>query len=367
MDLLYAKYTNTKDILPPELNFMKKKIAVTYKKAGVDIDEGDRFVDIIGPLVRKTFRPEVMTDIGSFGAFFRLNTKKYKDPVLVSGTDGVGTKLKIAFMTDRHDTVGIDLVAMCVNDILTSGAEPLFFLDYFATGKLKPEKAALVIKGITAGCIEAGCSLVGGETAEMPGFYDKGEYDLSGFAVGVVDREKMIDGRKIKAGDVLIGIPSSGLHSNGYSLARKVFFDVGKMSVKKKLAETGTTLGEELLRPTTIYVRAFKALSKKVDIKGMAHITGGGIPGNLPRIFPKGLGAVVSENSWPEQPIFGLIKRMGNVPDDDMKRTFNMGIGFILVVDPADADKCCGILNRSGYGSHLIGWIEKKVNGVRYV
>lgn len=210
---------------------MKKKDKMTYKKAGVNIDGGDRFVDLIKPLVRRTFRPEVMTDIGSFCAFFRLNQKKYKNPVLVSGTDGVGTKLKIAFMAGRHDTVGIDLVAMCVNDILTSGAEPLFFLDYFATGKLKPEKAAEVIRGITEGCAEAGCALVGGETAEMPGFYDKGEYDLSGFAVGVVDRDDIIDGREIRDGDSVIGIASSGIHSNGYSLVRKIFFDINNFGI----------------------------------------------------------------------------------------------------------------------------------------
>src|SRR5512139_3902256 len=225
---------------------MGNKSRLTYKKAGVDIDEGERFVRIIKPLVRRTFRREVMADIGSFGAFFRLDTRKYKDPILVSGTDGVGTKLKIAFMTGRHDTVGIDLVAMCVNDILTSGAEPLFFLDYFATGKLRSESAAEVLRGITDGCLEAGCSLIGGETAEMPGFYARGEYDLSGFAVGVVERRKVIDGSRIKGGDSLIGIPASGLHSNGYSLVRKVLFDSKKMSVKKVLPELGVSLGEEL-------------------------------------------------------------------------------------------------------------------------
>ena len=311
---------------------MNKPKKLTYKKAGVDIDEGDRFVDLIGPLVKKTFRPEVMTDIGSFGALFRIS-KKYKTPVLVSGTDGVGTKLKVAFMIDRHDTVGIDLVAMCVNDILTSGADPLFFLDYFATGKLRPEKAAEVVKGIASGCIEAGCSLIGGETAEMPGFYSRGEYDLSGFAVGVVEKSKIIDGSQIKDGDAIIGLSSSGLHSNGYSLVRKVFFDLKKMSVRKYIPELGCTLGEELLRPTRIYVKAFNALKNRVEIKGMAHITGGGIDGNLPRVFPKGTGAVLIKDSWPTHPIFEVIRNRGNVPDADMKRTFNMGIGYIVVVD----------------------------------
>jgi phosphoribosylformylglycinamidine cyclo-ligase len=345
---------------------MEKMKKITYKKAGVDIDEGDRFVDLIGPLVKKTFRPEVMTDIGSFGALFSINSKKYVAPVLVSGTDGVGTKLKVAFMADRHDTVGIDLVAMCVNDILTCGAEPLFFLDYFATGKLKPEKAAEVVKGIAGGCIEAGCSLVGGETAEMPGFYGKGEYDLSGFAVGIVDKAKIIDGKSIKDGDAVIGISSSGLHSNGYSLVRKVLFDLKRMSVKKFIPELGCSLGDELLRPTRIYVKAFNALKRKVEIKGMAHITGGGIDGNLPRVFPKGIGAVIREGSWPVHPVFELIRKSGNVPDKDMKRTFNMGIGFTIIVDDKKKKRTIEILENNGFNSHLIGRIERGVEGVLY-
>jgi phosphoribosylformylglycinamidine cyclo-ligase len=345
---------------------MKKPKSLTYKKAGVDIDEGDRFVDLITPLVRKTFRREVMADIGSFGALFKVDTKKYRNPVLVSGTDGVGTKLKVAFMADKHDTVGIDLVAMCVNDILTSGAEPLFFLDYFATGKLKPEKAAAVVKGITAGCIEAGCSLIGGETAEMPGFYGKGEYDLSGFAVGVVDRDKVIDGSMIKPGDALIGIASNGLHSNGYSLVRKVFFDRRKMKPGKYVPEVGRSLGEELLRPTTIYVKAVNALKKRVDIKGLAHITGGGIPGNLPRVFPRGIAAVVEEKAWPEQAIFPLIEKLGRVPHEDMRRTFNMGVGMIIVVEEKKQKKTIDILVKSGYHAYPIGSIEKGSEGVRY-
>ncbi|MBI5641380.1 MAG: phosphoribosylformylglycinamidine cyclo-ligase [Nitrospirae bacterium] len=345
---------------------MAKKSGITYKKAGVNIDEGDRFVDIISPLVRKTFRSEVMTDIGSFGALFSLNLRKYKNPVLVSGTDGVGTKLKIAFMTERHDTVGIDLVAMCVNDILTCGAEPLFFLDYFATGKLHPEKAAEVIKGITTGCIEAGCSLIGGETAEMPGFYERGEYDLSGFAVGVVEKGDIINGGGIKDGDLLIGISSNGLHSNGYSLVRKVFFDLKKMSIKRIIPETGRSLGEELLRPTRIYVKAYEALKKKICVKGMAHITGGGIPGNLPRIIPGGLGAVVNEGAWPEQPIFRMLKDLGNVPEDDMRRTFNMGIGYILVIGKAEEKRAIGLLKNKGFDSYVIGSIKKGIQGVAY-
>ena len=339
---------------------------LTYKKSGVDIDEGDRFVSLISPLARKTFRPEVMTGIGSFNALFKLDVKRYKKPVLVSGTDGVGTKLKIAFLTDRHDTVGIDLVGMCVNDILTSGSEPLFFLDYFASGKLKPEKAAEVIKGIVEGCKQAGCSLIGGETAEMPGFYPKGEYDLSGFAVGVVDKDKIIDGSKIRKGDAIIGLASNGLHSNGYSLVRKLFFDIKKMKTSARIAEFGTSLGEELLKPTKIYVKAFNAIRDKVRIKGMAHITGGGIPGNLPRIFPKVISAVIDEGSWPVPPVFQVIRKMGKVPVADMRMTFNMGIGYIIVIPKTEADKSISILRKAGYDSFVIGNIEKGGQGTRY-
>lgn len=340
---------------------------LTYKKAGVDIDEGDRFVSLILPLVKKTFRPEVMTEIGSFGALFKLDIKKYKEPVLVSGTDGVGTKLKIAFMMDRHDTVGIDLVAMCVNDILTLGAEPLFFLDYFATGKLKSEKAKDVVKGIAEGCKESGCALIGGETAEMPGFYREGEYDLAGFAVGVVDRDKIVDGSKIKEGDAIIGLASSGLHSNGYSLARKVFFDAVKFDVDTHMPELGTTIGEELLKPTKIYVKAFDALKDKMDIHGMAHITGGGIVGNVPRIIRDGLTAVIKENSWPVPPIFNIIKKLGNVPDEDMKKTFNLGIGYVIVLPKENSDLSISALKQYGFDAYNIGFIEKGGEKIRYV
>jgi len=331
---------------------------LTYKKAGVDIDEGDRFISLISPMAKQTFRPGVITDIGSFSALFQIDIKKYKKPVLVSGTDGVGTKLKIAFMTDRHDTVGIDLVAMCVNDILTSGAEPLFFLDYFATGRLKPEKAAEVVKGIAEGCKLAGCALIGGETAEMPGFYQDGEYDLAGFAVGAVDKEKIINGSAIKEGDVLIGVASTGLHSNGYSLVRKLFFDVKKMDIDTYIPELGTSLGEELLKPTKIYVKAFNAVRDKIWIKGMAHITGGGIPGNLPRIFPEGVSAVINERSWTPPAIFHIIKEMGQVPLDNMRMTFNMGIGYIIAIPEADSKNAMSILNAAGVDSFVIGNIE---------
>src|SRR5215510_10659575 len=307
----------------------------TYREAGVDIDAGDEFVDRIKPLVRSTFRPEVLTDLGGFGGLFRLQTKKYEDPVLVSGTDGVGTKLKIAFLMDRHETVGIDLVAMCVNDIVVSGAEPLFFLDYFATGKLTVSKAESVLKGIAEGCRQAGCALIGGETAEMPSFYAEGEYDLAGFAVGVVDRPKLIDGKSIKPGDAIIGIASTGLHSNGYSLARRVFFDKAKLSVSSRLPDLDRTLGEVLLTPTRIYAKQILALIRELPVKGIAHITGGGITENLPRVFPGGVRARINRKAWTVPPVFQVLSRLGEVDREEMYRVFNMGVGLILVVPAA--------------------------------
>lgn len=340
---------------------------LTYKKAGVDIHEGERFVDLIAPLARETFRKEVLTEIGSFSGLFKLDKERYKEPILVSGTDGVGTKLKVAFMADKHDTVGIDLVAMCVNDILTCGAEPLFFLDYIATGRLSPEKARLIVRGIVSGCKEAGCSLIGGETAEMPGFYQDGEYDLAGFAVGIVDKDRIINSRDIKEGDVLIGLSSSGLHSNGYSLVRKIFFEIEKLDTASYIPELKTTVAEELLKPTRIYVKAFNALKEDIRVKGMAHITGGGIPGNLSRILPEGIGANVKKGSWPSLPIFGLIKDMGNVPEDEMKWTFNMGVGYIIVVPEDSESKAVSLLRSAGYDSYIIGMLAKGVRGVSYV
>lgn len=306
----------------------------TYRDAGVDIDAGDEFVDRIKPLVRSTFRPEVLTDLGGFGGLFGFQAGKYKDPVLVSGTDGVGTKLKIAFMLDKHDTVGIDLVAMCVNDIAVSGAEPLFFLDYFATGKLSVSKAREVVAGIAEGCRQAGCALIGGETAEMPSFYPEGEYDLAGFAVGAVDRPKIIDGRHIMPGDVIIGVASSGLHSNGYSLARRVLFEQAKLSVTSRLAELDGSIGEVLLTPTRIYAKQILALVEQFPIKGIAHITGGGITENLPRVFPKGVRARITRTAWPVSPIFDVMSRVGRIDREEMYRVFNMGIGLIFVVPP---------------------------------
>lgn len=334
-------------------------MSITYKKAGVDIDEADKFINIISPMVKSTFRKEVLTEIGLFAGLFKINTKKYKEPVLVSGTDGVGTKLKIAFESDKHDTVGIDLVAMCVNDILTLGAEPLFFLDYFATGKLNAQRASQVIKGIVEGCRQAGCALIGGETAELPGFYKKNEYDLAGFAVGIVEKDKIIDGSEIKEGDAIIGVASSGLHSNGFSLVRRVLFDMGKFKLDQNISELGCSLAEELLKPTKIYVNAYFAIRKKIHIKGMAHITGGGIPGNLPRIFPFGITAVINRNSWQIAPIFHLIQKIGKISDKEMFKVFNMGIGYIFVIEGNDVKKALNILNKSGYKSYLIGEIIK--------
>lgn len=307
----------------------------TYKDSGVDIDAGDEFVDRIKPLVRSTFRPEVLTDLGGFGGLFGFQAKKYQDPVLVSGTDGVGTKLKIAFMMDKHDTVGIDLVAMCVNDIAVSGAEPLFFLDYFATGKLSVSKAQEVVKGIAEGCRQAGCALIGGETAEMPSFYPEGEYDLAGFAVGAVDRPKIIDGKTIRPGDAVIGLASSGLHSNGYSLVRRVFFDQAKLSVNSRLPELDRPLGEVLLTPTRIYAKQILAFVQEFPIKGIAHITGGGITENLPRVFPEGIGAKILRKQWSVPPVFAALARLGQVDREEMYRVFNMGIGLIMVVPAA--------------------------------
>jgi len=329
----------------------------TYRDAGVDIDAGDEFVDRIAPLVRSTFRPEVLTDLGGFGGLFQLQAHRYAEPVLVSGTDGVGTKLKIAFLTDRHDTVGIDLVAMCVNDIVVSGAEPLFFLDYFATGKLALPKVESVLKGIAEGCRQAGCALIGGETAEMPSFYAEGEYDLAGFAVGVVDRPKIIDGRSIVPGDVLIGLASTGLHSNGYSLARRVLLDQAKLSMTSRLPELDQPLGNILLTPTRIYAKQVLALIQECPVKGIAHITGGGITGNLPRVFPSGVRAQVLRSAWSVPPIFQAIARLGQVERKEMYRVFNMGIGLILVVRASAAQSVVARATALGDPACRIGTI----------
>jgi phosphoribosylformylglycinamidine cyclo-ligase len=339
---------------------------LTYKKSGVDIDEGEKFVNLISPMAKRTFRPEVMTEIGLFSALFKLDMTRYKEPILVSSTDGVGTKLKIAFMMNRHDTIGIDLVGMCVNDILTTGAEPLFFLDYLATGKLNSAIASKVIEGVVKGCEEAGCSLIGGETAEMPGFYHEDEYDVAGFSVGIVEKEKIINGSGIQEGDIIIGLSSNGLHSNGYSLVRKLFFDMEKMGLDTYIPELGNKLGEELLRPTKIYVKSFMTLRDNVEIKGMAHITGGGIPGNLPRILPDNMCADIKIGSWPVPPIFQIIEKTGNIADDEMKRIFNMGIGYIIIVSRDVSGDTISLLQKAGYSAFIIGSTEKGGKSVRY-
>ncbi len=331
---------------------------VTYKDAGVDIAAGNNFVNLIKPFVKATSRPEVLADIGGFGGLFSLNAAKYKNPVLVSGTDGVGTKLKIAFLADRHDTVGIDLVAMCVNDIVVQGAEPLFFLDYLATGKLLPEKAADIVKGIAEGCKQAGCALIGGETAEMPGFYADGEYDVAGFAVGVVEREAIIDGSGISVGNRLIGIASSGLHSNGYSLARKLVFDRMGLNIDSELTGTGKGVAEILLTPTRIYVRALLNLIKDFSINGIAHITGGGLLENVPRVLPKGCQADIHLNRWERPVLFDILRSAGNVERDEMYRTFNMGIGMVLAVPDNQAEDVIDRLKGLGEQAWEIGEVS---------
>lgn len=336
-------------------------MGTTYKQAGVDIEAGDALVEKIKPFAQRTQRPEVLSGVGGFGGLFAIPPGKYKEPVLVSGTDGVGTKLKIAFQSKRHHTVGIDLVAMSVNDVLTSGAEPLFFLDYFATGKLEVSEAADVIKGVAEGCEITGCTLLGGETAELPGFYARGEYDLAGFCVGIVERSRIITGKTIKPGDALIGFGSSGLHSNGYSLARKVLLEDGKLSLNEKAPGTKRALVDELLEPTRIYVKDVLALNEKLawQVKGLAHITGSGIPGNLPRCMPDGTRAVLSEGEWQKPEIFDLIQRMGNVARDEMFSTFNMGLGMIAVVETGDVPAALRFLKERNVQAWEVGRIEK--------
>ncbi len=332
----------------------------TYKEAGVDIEAGNSFVQKIKPLVKATFRPEVMTEIGGFGGLFSLNAAKYKNPVLVSGTDGVGTKLKLAFLADRHDTVGIDLVAMCVNDIIVQGAEPLFFLDYLATGHLEPEKAARIVAGIADGCKQAGCALIGGETAEMPGFYSDGEYDMAGFTVGVVEKEQIIDGSSITVGNRLIGIASSGLHSNGYSLARRIIFDRMGLSIHDQIPGLGATVADTLLTPTRIYARAVLNLLKDFPINGIAHITGGGLIDNVPRILPRLCKACFTLDSWQRPLIFDQLALHGKVEQLEMYRTFNMGIGMVLAVAEADVDDILARLQGLGETAWVIGEVQPR-------
>ena len=324
---------------------------LTYRDAGVDIDAGNQVVERIKPLVKRTFRPEVMGGLGGFGALFDLSGK-YREPVLVSGTDGVGTKLKLAQQLDRHDTIGIDLVAMCVNDVLVQGAEPLFFLDYFATGKLQVDTTVAVVGGIAKGCELAGCALIGGETAEMPDMYPPGEYDLAGFTVGAVEKSQLLDGAAVRAGDVLIGIASSGPHSNGYSLVRKIYERAGRPA---ELDLGGTKLVDALMAPTTIYVKPVLSLLKGHAVHAMAHITGGGLTENIIRVIPDGLGLAIDASSWPLPPVFDWLMREGAVPREEMWRTFNCGIGFVLVVPPGAVSAIEGDLDGHGLGHWRIG------------
>jgi phosphoribosylformylglycinamidine cyclo-ligase len=340
---------------------------MTYKAAGVDINVGNDFVRAIRPLVRSTRRPEVIGDIGGFGGLFAFDAKKYRAPVLVSGTDGVGTKLKVAQRVGRHDTVGVDLVAMCVNDVVVCGAEPLFFLDYLATGKIDPSVSVEIVRGIADGCRQAGCALIGGETAEMPSFYTDGEYDLAGFAVGVVDRARIIDGSNIADGDRVIGVASSGLHSNGFSLARKALLESAGLDLAARVAPLQVPLGEELLRPTRIYVKTVLALAAELPVKGVAHITGGGITENLPRVVPDGLQVRIDPTRWIPPPIFGLIQAHGNVAPDEMFRVFNMGVGLAIIVAPDAVDAALHRLIDLGERASVIGEIGAGPHGVVYV
>jgi phosphoribosylformylglycinamidine cyclo-ligase len=331
-------------------------VALDYKGAGVDIDAGNEAVRRIRTLARSTFTAGVLSDIGSFGGLFRLDVGRFRDPILVSSADGVGTKLKVAFLADRHDGVGGDLVNHCVNDILVQGAEPLFFLDYLATGRLSPDVAEAVVRGMAEACRDNGCALLGGETAEMPGFYADGEYDLAGFIVGVVDRERLVDGRTVAVGDVLIGIPSSGLHTNGYSLARRIVFDHLQLRIDSHVPALGTTVGEALLAPHRSYLSMVRPMLDDAGIKGMAHITGGGITDNVPRMLPQGTAAVVDARAWEVPPIFRWLQESGRVPSDDMMRTFNMGIGLIVATARDQAEPLLSELAaRGGRDARVIG------------
>ena len=335
------------------------KGGITYRDAGVDIDAGNKAVELMKAAVRRTYTPGVVGDIGGFGGLFSLAGFDMKEPMLVSGTDGVGTKLRLAIMMDKHDTIGQDCVAMSVNDILVQGATPLFFLDYIAVGKLIPEQVATIVRGVAEACEESGCALLGGETAEMAGFYGDGDYDVAGFAVGIVDKPRLLTGENIKAGDVLLGLPSTGVHSNGFSLVRKIVFDHKKMSLQDEIPEFGKTLGEELLTPTRLYPKAVLPSIRKGLLKGMVHVTGGGFYDNIPRILPEGSTARVNADAWPKLPVFSKLQEWGNVDVKEMYRTFNMGIGMILVVDPENLAAVKAQLEKQNEAVYEIGRIEE--------
>lgn len=340
-----------------------KSFSESYKAAGVDVTAGYKAVELMKSHVARTSVPGVVSGIGGFGGLFQPDLKGMNTPVFVSGTDGVGTKLKIAFLMDKHDTIGIDCVAMCVNDVVCCGAKPLFFLDYLAVGKNYPEKIAQIVAGVAEGCVQSGCALVGGETAEMPGFYPVDEYDLAGFSVGMVDREKMIDGSQIQEDDAIIGIQSSGVHSNGFSLVRKVF-NISEKNISMYLEELGHTIGEELLTPTKIYVKPVLALQEKVHIKAISHITGGGFFENIPRMLKPGTTAKIEVASLPQMPIFALLQRQGNIPERDMYNTFNMGIGMCMVVAKEQANQAVAELNEMGENAFVIGSVVAGEEGV---
>ncbi len=343
---------------------MEKSFSESYKQAGVDVTAGYQSVELMKETVKSTYNEGVISDLGGFGGLYALNTEKMKEPILVSGTDGVGTKLKLAFLMNKHDTIGQDCVAMCVNDIVCCGAKPLFFLDYMALGKNVPEVVATIVKGVAEGCKMAGCSLVGGETAEMPGFYQKGEYDLAGFSVGVVEKEKMINSQTMEVGDQVIGIASSGVHSNGFSLVRKIF-DIDEKNINEYQEELGMSLGEALLLPTKIYVKAILALLNQVQVKGISHITGGGFYENMPRMLRDDVSLNIQKDSYPVLPIFKLIQRVGNIPERDMYNTFNMGIGMAVVVKKEEVRKAIEILEQQGEKAYVIGEVvegQKEIN-----
>ncbi|QNK56604.1 phosphoribosylformylglycinamidine cyclo-ligase [Paenibacillus sp. PAMC21692] len=331
-----------------------------YKKAGVDIAAGNEAVERMKKHVKRTYRPEVLAELGGFGGLFGLDKDKYEEPVLVSGTDGVGTKLKLAFAMDKHDTIGIDAVAMCVNDIIVQGAEPLFFLDYLACGKVVPEKIEAIVKGISEGCVQSGCALIGGETAEMPGMYSEEEYDIAGFTVGIVDKKKMIDGSTIAPGDAVLGFASSGIHSNGFSLVRRLLLEEAGYSLDQQLDELdGAKLGDVLLEPTRIYVKQALKLIEEVQVKGMAHITGGGFIENIPRVLPDGVNVDIAYGSWPILPIFGLMQDKGAISNRDMFTTFNMGIGLVIVVPADQAEKAIKVSGELGEKAYRIGTVTE--------
>lgn len=343
---------------------MEKSFSESYKKAGVDVTAGYKSVELMKEAVKSTYNEGVMSDLGGFGGLYALNTEKIKEPILVSGTDGVGTKLKLAFLMNKHDTIGQDCVAMCVNDIVCCGAKPLFFLDYMALGKNVPEVVATIVKGVAEGCKMSGCSLVGGETAEMPGFYRQGEYDLAGFSVGVVEKEKMINSKTIEIGDKVIGIASSGVHSNGFSLVRKIF-NINEENIKEYKEELGMSIGEALLTPTKIYVKSILELINKVQVKGISHITGGGFYENMPRMLRDDVSLEINKDSYPVLPIFKLIEKIGEIPQRDMYNTFNMGIGMAVIVKSEEAKTAIKILEEQGEKAYIIGEVkagQKEIN-----